>query len=159
SICGSVVLVITTFSVLLSVTIIFEVSVPVTVIGAARPVAFTLALAITVPVPVTSVVVSVTSLIPTRRVITTSAARRGRTSAARRSPVSTTVTARVKAPGCRWRSASPLSVGLEMKANYMSELSNSPQSSVGHHDQCVCCAFHGRHHLHHDGFHTLRKRT
>lgn len=145
----------------MSITIIFEVSVTITVtfIRATRSVTFALALTITVPVAVTSVIVSVASVIPARRVVTACAAGRGRTSSTRRSSVSTTVTAGVKAPGRRRRSAGPLLNELEWDDIHIIELSNSPQSLGGHHGQCVCCAFHGKHRLHHDGFHILRKRT
>ncbi len=120
-------------------------------------------------VTVTSLVVTVTTIILSRRVIAAAATRwRWRTSTSRRTLTTTTrswstITSRVKAPRCRRRSTGPL---VELLAFYSGRSAvyyvgkvNRPQSLTHHLAQDACCASHDRHRLRHGDSHTQQRQT
>lgn len=113
-------------------------------------------------VTVTSIIVAVPAIVLARRVVTATAATWGRRTATSARGATTTwstltITAGVEAPRCRWRCSGPL-FSLEWNArNHYG--GHQPRSSRDHLYQCVCCASHGRRHLHHDGSHTQRMQT
>ena len=100
--------------VITAVSIVFCIA--VTIIWTTRSITVTIAVAVSIPVSlavsITTIIVPITSIVLSRRVVTSAATWRWGATAARWSAITTTraIAAGIKAPGCRRRGASPLPI-------------------------------------------------